>query len=1298
MLDFMEPKFRLTRNGCEIYPAFKTRGIKDLMIRGGDFYAVWDEETGLWSTSQDRATELMDISLEEYARAHPELVSPKILGFKYSETGSIDKWKKYIKQQLTDRYTELDTRLIFQDQPTCREDFASKRLPYSLVDGDHSAFDELLNTLYSEEEAYKIKWAIGCVASGDSVNVQKFFVLYGAAGTGKSTILNIVENLFRGYSTTFDAKALGTGKSEFALEPFKDNPLVAIQHDGDLSRIEDNTKLNSIVSHEYLVVNEKHKAQYRMKFNTMLFIGTNQPVKITDTKSGLLRRLVDISPTGNKLPITKYRELTTRVEYELGAIAKYCMDIYMANPRYFDGYVPVTMIGETNSLYDFVLDSYDIFAKEDQTTLGNAWKMYKEYVEDSMVTYKLDRMKFKAELKSYFREFEDRSWTEAGGRVRNLYSGFIKDKFTYVPELPKSVEKKADWLQMAQYESVFDKVCAGYYAQLATPDGKPSMSWDKVTTTLNKIDTHELHYVRVPENHIVIDFDLKDSKGEKSLNANLRAAAKFPPTYAELSKSGQGIHLHYIYKGGDPKKLSRIFDENIEVKVFTGKSSLRRKLTACNQLDISEISSGLPLKEVIKTIDKDILKNEKQIRNMILRNLNKEYHSYTAPSIDFIKKILDEAYESGIPYDVRDMKQAIMNFAASSSNQAEKCLKTVAQMKFVSGDIRPENKQKTPNLGDISEEDKPLIMLDVEVYPNLFVVCYGKVEDGGKNIVGLVSPTPIDIQQIIETYRIGGFNCRNYDNHMLYGRTVGLTNEQLFELSQKIINSGYSGYKEAKNLSWIDVYDMAAEKMGLKKWEIKLGIHHKEMGIPWDKPVPKELIPLVVDYCKNDVAATIAVWEHCQPDFMAREILAKMSGLPVNASNNEHSTKIIFGNDKNPQTKFNYRFMGETSENDKMVTNDIFKGADMSYTRFSSEGKPVFPGYTYDKFREPKSIYRGEDVGEGGYVWAQPGMYSNVKVFDVSSMHPHSVIAEQLFGIYTARFQALVEARLLIKHKEFDKASEMLGMDLSEYKDDPKKTKALSTALKIVINSVYGLTAAKFANPFKDPRNEDNIVAKRGALFMINLKHIVEEMGGKVIHIKTDSIKVVNPTKEIEIAILEYGKLYGYSFEVEHVFEKICLVNNAVYIGKLAADDPERPGDWEATGAQFAVPYVYKTLFTHEGITFDDMCETKNVKTAIYLDMNEDLPEGEHNYKFVGRVGLFTPIKEGAGGGVLVRENGDKYDAVVGTKGYRWLESEDVKTLGKQDCVDISYYRRLVDEAVENIAQFGDISWFLGDN
>ena len=58
--------------------------------------------------------------------------------------------------------------------------------------------------------------------------------------------MNIIQELFDGYCADFKAKELGMSNSDFALEAFKNNPLVAIDPDGNLSRIEDNTILNSI--------------------------------------------------------------------------------------------------------------------------------------------------------------------------------------------------------------------------------------------------------------------------------------------------------------------------------------------------------------------------------------------------------------------------------------------------------------------------------------------------------------------------------------------------------------------------------------------------------------------------------------------------------------------------------------------------------------------------------------------------------------------------------------------------------------------------------------------------------------------------------------------------------------------------------------------------------------------------------------------------------------------------------------------------------------------------------------------
>ena len=263
--------------------------------------------------------------------------------------------------------------------------------------------------------------------------------------------------------------------------------------------------------------------------------------------------------------------------------------------------------------------------------------------------------------------------------------------------------------------------------------------------------------------------------------------------------------------------------------------------------------------------------------------------------------------------------------------------------------------------------------------------------------------------------------------------------------------------------------------------------------------------------------------------------------------------------------------------------------------------------------------------------------------------------------------------------------------------------KALSQALKIAINSVYGLTSASFSNPFRDPRNIDNIVAKRGALFMTDLKFAVQEKGFTVAHIKTDSIKIPNATQEIIEFVISMGKAYGYTFEIEHEYEKMCLVNDAVYIAKnkeehevTLSTGEKIMTKWEATGKQFAEPFVFKTLFAEKPLIFEDYAQVKQVQTALYLDFNENLKEDEHDYKFVGKTGSFVPVVEGSNGGLLLRQVEEgKYSSAVGAKGYRWMESEVVKKLNLQKNIDISYYNRLANEAKDEISQYGDFEWFV---
>ena len=901
MIDFLMISTRSKKNGViEIYPKFIIKKSSDLMIRGGDFYAIWMEERGLWSTDEQDALQLIDKELDIYAKENKEKFDAhvKVLHMWDAESGMIDSWHKYCQKQMRDNFHTLDDKLIFSNTDTTKEDYASKRLAYPLEDGDYSAWDKLIGTLYSPDERHKIEWSIGSIVSGESKNIQKFMVFYGSAGTGKSTILNIVQQLFEGYYSVFDARALGSSSNSFALEAFKTNPLVAIQHDGDLSRIEDNTRLNSLVSHELMTVNEKFKAAYSNRFNCFLYMGTNKPVKITDAKSGLIRRLIDVSPTGNKLSPAEYKSIMNRVSFELGAIAKHCLDIFMANPGAYDDYVPISMMGASNDFYNFVLDNYMVFKKENGVTLKCAWEMYKTHCEEARVPYPLSKRIFKEELKNYFKDYKERYRLEDDTRVRSYYIGFREDRFEEEEQTPIIKVEEKPKLIFEYTESIFDEVCENCFAQYTTDKGTPIKKWDNVSTTLKDIDTTQLHYVKVPENHIVIDFDIPDDSGEKSLERNLEEAAKWPPTYGELSKSGKGVHLHYIYTG-DPTKLSSVYSDHIEIKVYSGKSSLRRMLTKCNDLPIANISSGLPLKGEDKVVNFEAIKTEKGLRTLIKRNLKKEIHPGTKPSIDFIHKILEDAYITDLCYDVSDMKSAVLSFAASSSHQAPYCIKLVKQMKFQS---------KEPANAAQDNEGK-LIFYDVEVFPNLFLVNW-KFEGEDQKVVRMINPKPAQIEELMR-FRLVGFNCRRYDNHIMYARMMGYSNEELYKLSQKIITEGKGFFGEAYNLSYTDVYDFAAKKQSLKKWEIELGIHHQELGLPWDQPVPEERWIEVAEYCDNDVIATEAVFNKLKGDFTARKILADLAGMTVNDTTNSLTTRIIFGKERHPQLVYTDLATGE---------------------------------------------------------------------------------------------------------------------------------------------------------------------------------------------------------------------------------------------------------------------------------------------------------------------------------------------------------------------------------------------------
>ena len=68
MFDFLKVTKSFRNSRYYYRPTFITKtSIKDLLVRGQAFYAVFDESTGFWTKSKSRLIEMIDEQVREYA-------------------------------------------------------------------------------------------------------------------------------------------------------------------------------------------------------------------------------------------------------------------------------------------------------------------------------------------------------------------------------------------------------------------------------------------------------------------------------------------------------------------------------------------------------------------------------------------------------------------------------------------------------------------------------------------------------------------------------------------------------------------------------------------------------------------------------------------------------------------------------------------------------------------------------------------------------------------------------------------------------------------------------------------------------------------------------------------------------------------------------------------------------------------------------------------------------------------------------------------------------------------------------
>lgn len=893
-----------------IYPEFvvpRTTKAMGLLVRGGKFQAIYDPESGLWKTEFSTAIAIIDDYVRKYAKEKWTEANIPILRMAVPKNGLVKDFNNLL-ESIVNNSEHLDSKLVFSDQEVKMDDYATSVLPYPFDDGvhNHSNWTQFMSRLYSPEDLEKIEWCIGSLVTGGYKKQQKMLVIYGAPGCGKSTVTEILEEMFPDHFGVFDAKKLCNANATFAMQSFREHKMYYVDADSDMSRINDNTNLNKLVAHDSMDVELKNQDSYLDKFQSFLICLTNSNIRFTDANSGLIRRVIDCYTSNNLWPTEEYEYFREQIRYEFSGICYHCAEVYRSAPQKYKHHTAKRMMDDTDPIRMFIQTNYDMLIGSDKICAEVLWTWYKEFCDECEFPDIMRKHKqaFRSEMRKYFRKYYDEAEVE-GVRKKCVFEGFKRELFDKELSEPEKTVDFNDWLSLKEQPSKLDYILSECTAQYGNENETPEKSWENVTTKLKDLDTSKLHYILVPGEHIVIDFDIKDEFGNKCMEKNIEAARKFPKTYAELSKSGGGLHLHYIYVG-ELSKLKNTFDNDIEIKVYTGKMSLRRRLSKCNDLDVSTISSGLPKKEDKKMLDSKLLESEKNLRKMIEKNLRKEFQPSTAQSVSFIKKLLDDAYDEGFEYDVSDMKPYIQLFASNSTHQADKCLKMVDEMKFISKELKTRLDNFVSNAEYSLYDDPDIVFFDVEVFSNFNCICY-KERGKDKEVIKVAMPTPEFVEAFIKK-KLVGFNNLSYDNNILYAMLLGLSPYEVFCKSAEIVSANkgeFKGYRDAKLIGYADIFDILADKKSLKKWEIELGIDHVENEHPWDLPIPEYYWDEIMDYCANDVIATEAVWDANKTKIIARQMLSDLSGLSYATSTNNHTKQIIFGNE-DPSKELRY--------------------------------------------------------------------------------------------------------------------------------------------------------------------------------------------------------------------------------------------------------------------------------------------------------------------------------------------------------------------------------------------------------
>lgn len=547
---------------------------------------------------------------------------------------------------------------------------------------------------------------------------------------------------------------------------------------------------------------------------------------------------------------------------------------------------------------------------------------------------------------------------------------------------------------------------------------------------------------------------------------------------------------------------------------------------------------------------------------------------------------------------------------------------------------------------------------------------------------------PIDSNELkhyIKFKTLVAYNNYSYDDYILSAAMQDVKAEDMKTISDRLIN-GYESYVQLDtNINSLDCMRQLISFPSLKMLEGNLGQNIYESPIPFDldRKLTDSEYKMALDYCCNDVKAAIDVFKlRYNSYFVPRNYLYN---LLIQQKPNKDS---FYTKRSNTTTMSTHLLTDKATEQwSKCRINP------REYDKVPQEVSSNWLKVNFNGELPKKSVkYTDFDCnlvfGSGGLHGVpveKRNKYNDVNVLDVASMYPNLLINLNALEDSTEQFTEIVKTRLKAK-REGDKVT--------------------AEALKLIINSTYGLLGAKYGNL-------TNVLASRttcfsGQIALYDLCKKLYENGNKIINVNTDGVFFTG--SNFDWVKKEWEQEYNLELELDH-FDHLYQKDVSNYVawdtgGKhikakggdvRSYNDYANPDEWKATGISWqsnnSLRILHKCLVNKivyntscidtiydnldNPILFQIILKANKTKTLTGMTVDE---KGNVLAQRVNRV-FATTLKHGR----FYKQNIDGCKINFSDLPQNcYLFNDDLSRLQNfKDIVDIGYYQNMANKRLE---------------